>query len=195
MSDNSGKKKEGATKPVEHPKYTEMIKAAIVALKERNGSSLQAIEKYIKCNYKVGDRAHQYIKQALKRGEVSGKFIHTKGVGASGSFKVNKEEEKKAAKKSVPAKKKPAAAKSEKKTKTPAAKISPAKKKPAAKPKPAKKEKKSTTKQRASVPKNSTAKKPSAKKSKENTKAPTRKPAAKKVSKKWTRTTLTKRLL
>ena len=84
MSDNSGKKKEGATKPVEHPKYTEMIKAAIVALKERNGSSLQAIEKYIKCNYKVGDRAHQYIKQALKRGEVSGKFIHTKGVGASG---------------------------------------------------------------------------------------------------------------
>ena len=82
MSDNSGKKKEGATKPVEHPKYTEMIKAAIVALKERNGSSLQAIEKYIKCNYKVGDRAHQYIKQALKRGEVSGKFIHTKGVGA-----------------------------------------------------------------------------------------------------------------
>ncbi len=87
MSDNSGKKKEGAKKPVEHPKYTEMIKAAIVALKERNGSSLQAIEKYIKSNYKVGDRAHQYIKQALKRGEVSGKFIHTKGVGASGSFK------------------------------------------------------------------------------------------------------------
>ena len=163
MSDNSGKKKEGATKPVEHPKYTEMIKAAIVALNERNVSSLQAIKKYIKSNYKVGDRAHQYIKQALKRGEVSGKFIHTKGVGASGSFKVNKEEEKKAAKKPVPAKKKPAAAKSEKKTKTPAAKISPAKKKPAAKPKPAKKEKKSTTKQRASVPKNSTAKKPSAK--------------------------------
>ena len=59
MSDNSGKKKEGATKPVEHPKYNEMIKAAIVALKERNGSSLQAIEKYIKSNYKVGDRAHQ----------------------------------------------------------------------------------------------------------------------------------------
>ena len=157
MSDNSGKKKEGAQKPVGHPKYTEMIKAAIVALK-RNGSSLQAIEKYIKSNYKVGDRAHQHIKQALKRGEVSGKFIHTKGVGASGSFKFNKEEEKKAAKKPVPAKKKPATAKSEKKTKTPAAKISPVKKKPAAKPKPAKKEKKSTTKQRASVPKNSKAK-------------------------------------
>ena len=64
----------------------------------------------------MGDRAHQYIKQALKRGEVSGKFIHTKGVGVSGSFKVNKEEEKKAAKTPVPAKKKPAAAKSEKKT-------------------------------------------------------------------------------
>ena len=41
MSDNSGKKKEGAKKPVEHPKYTEMIKAAIVALKERNGSSFK----------------------------------------------------------------------------------------------------------------------------------------------------------
>ena len=42
-------------KPVEHPSYFEMTKAAIQALKERNGSSRQAIEKYIKANYKVGE--------------------------------------------------------------------------------------------------------------------------------------------
>ena len=37
-------------KPAEHPKYSEMIAAAIVALKERNGSSRQAIVKYIAKN-------------------------------------------------------------------------------------------------------------------------------------------------
>ena len=42
-------------KPAEHPPYSEMIKAAILALKERNSSSRQAIEKYIKANYKVGE--------------------------------------------------------------------------------------------------------------------------------------------
>jgi len=36
-------------------KYIEMIAASIAALKERNGSSRQAIVKYIKANYKVGE--------------------------------------------------------------------------------------------------------------------------------------------
>ena len=80
-------------KPAEHPPYSEMIKAAILALKERNGSSRQAIEKYIKANYKVGE-VGSHLKMALKRGVTSGKFVHTKGVGASGSFKVAKEEKK-----------------------------------------------------------------------------------------------------
>jgi len=38
------KKPTGPKTPADHPPYMEMIKAAIVALKERNGSSRQAIE-------------------------------------------------------------------------------------------------------------------------------------------------------
>ena len=90
-----------------------MIIAAILALKERNGSSRQAIEKYIKANYKVGE-VGPHLKMALKRGVASGKFVHTKGVGASGSFKVAKEE-----KKEKKPKKKPAAKKSDDKPKKP----------------------------------------------------------------------------
>ncbi|KAJ7325350.1 hypothetical protein OS493_029898 [Desmophyllum pertusum] len=100
------KKAAKPAKPAEHPPYIEMIVAAITALKERSGSSRQAIEKYIKANYKVGE-VGSHLKTALKRGAANGKLVHTKGVGASGSFKVPKPE-KKPAKKPV-AKKKPAA--------------------------------------------------------------------------------------
>nr|XP_058955814.1 histone H1-delta-like [Pocillopora verrucosa] len=125
-ANSSAKKKPTAPKkPAEHPPYADMIIAAILALKERNGSSRQAIEKYIKANYKVGE-VGPHLKMALKRGVTSGKFVHTKGVGASGSFKVAKEE-----KKEKKPKKKPAAKKSAAKPKKPAAKK--AAKKPAAK--------------------------------------------------------------
>ena len=40
-------------KPAEHPTYAVMIGAAIAALKDRTGSSRQAILKYICANYKV----------------------------------------------------------------------------------------------------------------------------------------------
>ena len=40
--------------PAAHPTYLVMTQAAIAALKERNGSSRQAILKYIMANYKVG---------------------------------------------------------------------------------------------------------------------------------------------
>ena len=39
--------------PAAHPKYSVMIAAAITALKDRSGSSRQAILKYICANYKV----------------------------------------------------------------------------------------------------------------------------------------------
>ena len=101
------KKPVAPKKQADHPPYIEMIKASIVALKERNGSSRQAIEKYIKANYKVGE-VGPHLKMALKRGAAGGKLLHTKGVGASGSFKVPKEE-----KKEKKPKKKPAAKKSQ----------------------------------------------------------------------------------
>ncbi|XP_068740949.1 histone H1-delta-like [Montipora capricornis] len=162
-------------KPADHPPYLDMIKAAISALKERGGSSRQAIEKYIKSNYKVGE-VGSHLKMALKRGAASGKLLHTKGVGASGSFKLPKVEKK------------------EKKPKKPAAKKPVAKaKKPAAKKPVAKKAKKSPKKPAAKKPagKKAAAKKPAAKKAaakkpaaKKAAKKPVKKPAAKKPAKK-----------
>lgn len=160
------KKKAAPKKPAEHPKYIEMIVAAITALKERSGSSRQAIMKYIQSNYKVGDNCGTHIKMALKRGVSSGVLSQPKGTGASGSFKVVKKEapKKKAAPKKKPAAKKPAAKKPA--AKKAAAKKSTPKKKPAAKKSTPKKAKKPAAKK-------TSAKKPAAKK-------PAKKPAAKK---------------
>ena len=165
----SKKKPAAPKKPAEHPPYADMIKAAILALKERNGSSRQAIEKYIKANYKV-DEVGSHLKMALKRGATNGKFVHTKGVGASGSFKLAKEEKKEKKPKKKPAAKKPAA-----KPKKPAAKKTA--KKPAAK-KVAKKPAAKKPVAKKPMAKKPAAKKPAAKK------PAVKKPAAKKPAKK-----------
>ncbi|XP_047496014.1 histone H1-beta, late embryonic-like [Penaeus chinensis] len=165
MAETAPVKKAPAKKPT-HPQYAVMIAAAIKALKERTGSSRQAILKYIVANYKVGDekKAGVRLKLALRKGVTKGTLKQMKGTGAAGSFRLAKDEP--AAKK--PAAKKPAA-------KKPAAK-KPAAKKPAAKKAAAKKPaaKKSPKKPAAKkVAKKPAAKKPAAKK-----------PAAKKVAKK-----------
>jgi len=41
-------------KPAAHPPTGEMVITALLTLKERNGSSVPAIKKYISTNYKVG---------------------------------------------------------------------------------------------------------------------------------------------
>ena len=171
MSDAApAKKKAAPKKPAEHPKYSEMIAAAIVALKERTGSSRIAILKYIKANYKVGDNAATCVKNALKKGVTAGALTQVKGVGSNGSFKVKKVEKPKKATKPKTPKKKPAAKKTPKKAaKKPAAK-KPAAKKPAAKKTPKKAAKKPAAKKPA-------AKKPAAKKT---PKKAAKKPAAKK---------------
>ncbi|KAJ8037520.1 Histone H1.0 [Holothuria leucospilota] len=143
MSEAPKKKKTPAKAP-EHPKYKDMICAAIDSLKERSGSSRQAISKYIKANYKVGDNCDTHIRMELKRLAGSGVLVHTKGTGASGSFKVskkNQEPAKKSAKKKKKAapKKKPAAPKKSKKPAVKKAGTKKAAKKPAAKKKAAKK--------------------------------------------------------
>ena len=173
MSVAPKKKPAAPKKPADHPPYIDMIKAAILALKERSGSSRQAIEKYIKANYKVGE-VGSHLKMALKRGAASGKLVHTKGVGASGSFKLPKEEKKEKKPKKPAAKKRPAAKPKKPAAKKPAKK--PAAKKPAAK-KPAAK-KAAAKKPAAKAPaKKPAAKKPAAKKL-------AKKPAAKKTAKK-----------
>lgn len=73
-----------------HPKTSEMVNTAIKTLKERGGSSLQAIKKYIAANYKVDvEKLAPFIKKYLKSAVVAGALIQTKGKGASGSFKLS----------------------------------------------------------------------------------------------------------
>jgi hypothetical protein len=141
-----------------HPKVSEMITTAIKTLKERSGSSTQAIKKYIAANYKVDiDRLTPFIKKYLKSAVESGALTQTKGVGASGSFRIagaakpaSTGKPKKAAAK--PATKKPKSA-TPKKAKAAAA----------AKPKKAAAEKKVAKKPKASAPKKAkTVKKPKA---------------------------------
>lgn len=140
-------KKVAAKKVADHPKYVDMIAAAIGSLKERSGSSRQAILKYVTANYKVSDSASTHVKLALKRGVAGGQLKQVKGAGASGSFKLA--EKPKAVKKAVkkPAAKKPVA----KKAKKPAAKKATPKKakKPAAKKATPKKTKKPAAKKAA----------------------------------------------
>lgn len=161
-------------KPADHPKYLDMIKVAIQSLKERNGSSRQAIIKYIKANYKVIDTCDTHVKLALKRGVIKEELHQVKGTGASGSFKVmkNTEPKKKSPKKAVAA----AAA-----NKKPATATASSKKKPAAK----KKANNNTTtpkkNTKKTIKKSGSAKKGNKKPAK---KATAKKPAAKKVAKK-----------
>ena len=156
-------------KPAEHPTYNDMIKTAVLALKERNGSSRQAIVKYIKANYKVGDSAGVHVKVALKRMVTAKLLVQTKGAGASGSFKLS-DAAKKVPKPKKKVDKKPVAKKPKKKPATKTAKTPAAKK--ATKPAP-KKAKKPAVKKSA-------AKKPAAKKP---AKKATKKPAATKSAK------------
>ena len=157
-----------AVKP-DHPAYAVMIAAAIKGLKERAGSSRQAILKYILANYKVTDatKAQTRAKLAIRK-MIAAKTI----LPVKGSFKLPKEEKVAKPKKAA---KKPAA----KKAKKPAAKKA---KKPAAKKakKPAAAAKKPAAKKAAKKPaaKKPAAKKPAAKK------PAAKKPAAKKVAKK-----------
>lgn len=80
----------GVKKPsIKHPATSELVLNAIKTLQDRNGSSLQAIKKFIATNYKLDtDKLAPFIKKYLKNAVGAGKLIQTKGKGASGSFKL-----------------------------------------------------------------------------------------------------------
>ncbi|NXE18502.1 H5 protein, partial [Ardeotis kori] len=161
-----------ARRPAAHPKYSDMIAAAIRAEKSRSGSSRQSIQKYIKSHYKVGQHADVQIKLAIRRLLATGILKQTKGVGASGSFRLAKADK---AKKSPARKRKKVARKStsprkaarSRKAKSPAKKPArKAKKKSRASPKKAKKPKTVKAKSlKASKPKKAKRSKPKAKSS------------------------------
>ncbi|OQR72402.1 histone H1-like, partial [Tropilaelaps mercedesae] len=120
--------------------YQEMIKRAIKSLGERNGSSRQAIQKYIQATFMTCDDkvSQAHFKLALKRGVELNLLKRVKGTGASGSFRLAQSAKpavEKVVKKSVakkPAVKKPAVVK-----KTAAAKPKTVKAKAPSKPKKA----------------------------------------------------------
>ncbi|KAJ5198333.1 uncharacterized protein N7498_007450 [Penicillium cinerascens] len=145
--------------PAAHASYRDMIKDAIVNLKERNGSSRQAIKKYVTSNNKVTFASQSafdaQFNKAIKTGVEKGEFTQPKG--PSGPVKLAKKDAavkpaaktvaKPAAKSTTKTATKPAAAKkaapktaaakkaAPKKTATKAAPKKTAAKKSAAKPK------------------------------------------------------------
>ena len=142
----AAKKAKKAKAPAAHPKYSVMIPAAIAGLKDRSGSSRQAILKWIKANYKGVDhpQAGQHLNMALKAGVKKGtlKMARASGKGA-GSFKLGEKPKKakkpKAAKKKAAKKPAKKATKAKKPAKKAAKKVKKPAKKTAAKKKPAKK--------------------------------------------------------
>jgi histone H1/5 len=128
----------------DHPKYSEMVHQALTNLKERGGSSRQAILKYIVKNFNVGkdeNVVNTHLKMALKSGVKNASLKQSKGSGASASFRIGSEAKKpakkvtskkqpKSATKSAPKKKTPGAKKSVQKKSREAKKVSGAAKKP-----------------------------------------------------------------
>lgn len=121
--------------PKTHPPVSDMVTSAVKNLKERGGSSLQAIKKYLAANYKVDcDKLAPFIKKFLKNAVANGQLLQTKGKGASGSFKLAAASKKEAGEKKKKTAAKPKAAKKPTVSKAKKATGSPTKiKKPVAK--------------------------------------------------------------
>merc|ERR1711990_1212661 len=78
-------------KPAAHPPYANMITAAIKGLKDKKGSSRQAILKYVVANNKVdATKAAVRVKLALRKMVVAKKVVAAAAAGkkGAGSFKL-----------------------------------------------------------------------------------------------------------
>ncbi|KAL2865998.1 histone H1/H5 family protein [Aspergillus lucknowensis] len=77
-----------------HASYRDMIKVAILNLKERNGSSRQSIKKYVQANNKLAPASQNafdsQFNKAIKVGVEKGDFLQPKG--PSGPVKLAKKE-------------------------------------------------------------------------------------------------------
>merc|ERR1712168_719176 len=101
--------------PAVHPTYSVMIADSIKALKDRTGSSRQAILKYICANYKVdAAKAAVHVRTALKKGVAAEtlKMAAAAGKKGAGCYKLG-EKAKEVEKPKVAKVKKPAAKKAE----------------------------------------------------------------------------------
>ncbi|NXW43248.1 H5 protein, partial [Nyctiprogne leucopyga] len=181
MTENPAPTPAPATKPkrarvarrtAAHPTYSAMIAAAIRAEKSRGGSSRQSIQKYVKSHYKVGQHADTQVKLSIRRLLATGVLKQTKGVGASGSFRLAKADKakklsakkrKKVARKSTSPRKAARSRKAKSPAKKPRSPARKARKKSRASPKKAKKPK--TVKAKSLKPKKAKRSKPKAKSS------------------------------
>ncbi|XP_042615347.1 histone H1-like [Cyprinus carpio] len=171
VATKAAKKKPAAKRKRTGPSVGELVVKAVSASKERSGVSLAALKKALAAGGYDVEKNNSRVKIAVKSLVTKGTLVQTKGIGASGSFKLNKKQaetktkpaKKAAPKAKKPAAKKPAAAKKPKTTaaKKPAAKKSPKKaKKPAAKKatkSPKKAKKPATPKKAAKSPKKTKA--------------------------------------
>ena len=138
------KRMKKTTKKAAAHMYKEMIIASVTALKQRGGSSRQAISKYITGHYKVGDNFNVHLRMAIKRALASGMLIQA--FNHSGTFRISAAARKPAKPKKA-VKKTKKAKKPKKKVAPKKAKKSASKKKAASKSKrPVKKAKKPTKK-------------------------------------------------
>ncbi|KAK7177113.1 hypothetical protein R3I93_001165 [Phoxinus phoxinus] len=168
------KKKSAVKAKKAGPGVGELIVKAVSASKERSGVSLAALKKALAAGGYDVEKNNSRVKTAIKSLVTKGTLVQVKGTGASGSFKLNKQQtetKKKPSKKAAPKAKKPAAKKpaAAKKPKAAAAKKVVAKKspkkvkKPAAKKatkSPKKAKKPATPKKAAKSPKKAKAAKP-----------------------------------
>merc|ERR1711974_562885 len=153
--------KKSAKEAPKHPKYADMVTEAIKASKARQGTSRQAIAKYIAETYTVGDNLTSQLRMALSRGVDGGALVKV----SAARFKINKE---------VAAEKKP---KRKTSTVSAASKVSKASSKASSKSTPKKKKAVSkTTKTPTKKPKTPTKTKKTPTKPK---KTPTKRPAKK----------------
>ena len=177
----AAKAKKPRTKP-KHPPTSEMVNAAIQNLKERGGSSLQAIKKYISVTYDVdAEKQASFIRKYLKFAVTSGTLVQTKGKGAAGSFKLSVKSEGRAKPKAKVVK--PASPKKKPAVKKPAAPKKPVTKKAAPKKAATGEKRKASKGPAAKPPKAKSAAKPKAAKAASPAKKVTKakKPAAKKA--------------
>merc|ERR1712165_435841 len=97
MAEETAPKVAKAAKPAAHPPYANMIVAAIKALKDKKGSSRQAILKYVVANNKVeADKAAVRVKLALRKMVAAKKVVAAAAAGkkGAGSFKLPAKEPK-----------------------------------------------------------------------------------------------------
>ena len=148
MSDAATTAKKSAPVKRDHPAYSEMIMNSIMHLKDRKGSSRQAITRHVASNFNIPnpEKVQNNVRGALKKMTEAGKLVAgaVEGRKGAGCFKLAPEEKMlrlKAAKKALKPVKKAAAMKNvpkkaaKKKTVSKAKAVKAAKKKqPAAKP-------------------------------------------------------------